>query len=132
MNIGNSEDIISISSSDGIEGKEFSKELKRQCSSSPDIEQDQLKSISTNISISQGRIPRVQGSSKTVKMDLTLSFDEYIDILLTKSKKKLSNKAAMLIVEDLTIGGLGKNQKGSLNFMISMMKMTLKVAAIKF
>ena len=37
------------------------------------------------------------------KTDLTLDFDEYLNILLTKSKKKLSNKAAMLTVEDVTI-----------------------------
>ena len=107
--------IVIVSDVDTDVGEESSQEPIEIRSPSPNIDLIQFKSISTNISISQGRIPRIQGSSKTVKTDLTLDFDEYVDILLAKTKKKLGAKAAMLTVEDLTVKynwWLGKEPKG--------------------
>jgi hypothetical protein len=59
--------------------------------------------VSTTIIVSQGRVPRLQNSSKTTKADLNASFDEFLDFLLEKSKRKLGNKGAMVTVDDLTV-----------------------------
>ena len=69
-------------------------------SSSPDVE-DLLKAITTKMSVFKGR--HMQGLSKQFNANLTLTFDEFNDKLLNITKRKLSNKASMLVMEDLTI-----------------------------
>lgn len=70
---------------------------------SPDIDADLLMQVPATITVSQGRVPRPQNTSKIVRADLSTDFDEFLDFLLQKSKKKLGNKAHMLTVDDLTV-----------------------------
>ena len=69
----------------------------------PDFDADLLMHISTTIIVSQGRVPRLQNSSKTTKADLSTNFDDFLHFLLEKSKRKLGNKGAMVTVGDLTV-----------------------------
>ena len=98
ISIDKSTDIISIASDDTEELP--SEILSIRDSSSPDVE-DLLKAITTKMSVFKGR--HMQGLSKQFNANLTLTFDEFNDKLLNITKRKLGNKASMLVMEDLTI-----------------------------
>ena len=59
--------------------------------------------VPTNITVCQGRVPHLQGTSKTVKADISSVFEEFLDFVLQISKKKLGNKAPLLELSDLTV-----------------------------
>jgi len=71
--------------------------------SEPASESLLLKRITTTITVSQGRFPRLSDSSKTMQADLTGGLDGFLAILLPKAKRKLGKRAAMLTIEDLTV-----------------------------
>ena len=100
ISIDKSTDIISIASDDTEELPSGILSIRDSSSPESDVE-DLLKAITTKVSVFKGW--HMQGPSKQFNANLTLTFDEFNDKLLNITKRKLSNKASMLVMEDLTI-----------------------------
>jgi hypothetical protein len=101
-----STEVIIVSSgapSENIEDDASSPEPFQSRTPSPEFDADLLMQVPTNITICQGRVPRLQGTSKTVKADISSVFGEFLDFVLQISKKKLGNKAPLLELTDLTV-----------------------------
>ena len=106
INVVKNKEVISISSGESediVASDEPLEPLDESRSSTPESKSKALKSITASLVVSQGKIPRLQNSFKTVLLDLTVDYDDFLDFLLVKTKKKLGSKASMVTVGDLAI-----------------------------